>query len=53
MKSLFIAVTTKDIQAGFILRCCDTNQILGRLIHLYEEVIRDELNIVGALSRSR
>ena len=50
--SLFIAVTTKDIWAGFILRCCDTNQILGLLIHLYEEV-RDELNIVGALSRSR
>ena len=50
--SLFIAVITKDIRAGFILRCCDTNQILGRLIHLYEEV-RDELNIVGALSRSR
>ena len=50
--SLFIAVITKDIPAGFILRWCDTNQILGRLIHLYEEV-RDELNIVGALSRSR
>ena len=28
---LFIAVTTKVIWAGFILRWCDTNQILGHL----------------------
>ena len=50
--SLFIAVTTRVIWVSFVLRCCSTNQILGSLIHLYEEV-RDELNIVGALSRSR